>query len=243
MTKGTPIVQQNDRLRKDPPTSPPTDTAKQNFSAQQYGNVKGHFCFGKIHKQGDVTEGVGLHTPDGEHQLSLDIDGPRAGWTVSTSPGSFMVECGKKNNDKVDSLTLTAWNGNIVLKAHNGKIRLEADDIEMTTMGNGSQGNVEINAGQDVLINAQRKFLVTASSYAKIASAGDFEMAANSVMSVYGALFNAITDSVTGKPAKNGSGQRERAKNNLPSASADTVASLDRGAPAAQYVPGTNQLQ
>ena len=91
MTKGTPIVQVNDRLKKDPPTSPPTDTAKQNFTAQQYGNDKGHIAFGKIHKQGDVTEGVGLHTPDGEHQLSLDIDGPREGWTVSTSPGNFMV--------------------------------------------------------------------------------------------------------------------------------------------------------
>ena len=56
MTQGTPIVQQNDRLRKDPPTSPPTDTAKQNFSGQQYGNAKGHIAFGKIHKQGDVTE-------------------------------------------------------------------------------------------------------------------------------------------------------------------------------------------
>ena len=100
------------------------------------------------------------------------------------------------------------------MRALNGKIRLEADDIELSTQGNGSQGNVEINAGQDVVINAQRKFLVTASSYAKIACSGDFEMAANSVLSIYGALFNAITDSVTGKPAKNGSGQREREKNN-----------------------------
>ena len=214
MTQGTPIVQQNDRLRKDPPTSPPTDTAKQNFSGQQYGNAKGHIAFGKLHKQGDVTEGVGLHTLDGEHQLSLDIDGPREGWTVSSSPGNFMVECGSKIEHTKDSLTLTAHNGNIVLRARNGKIRLEADDIELSTQGNGSQGNVEINAGQDVVINAQRKFLVTASSYAKIASAGDFEMAANSVLSVYGALFNAVTDSVTGKPAKNGSGQREREKNN-----------------------------
>ena len=27
------------------------------------------------------------YTPDGEHQLSLDIDGKREGWTVSTSTG------------------------------------------------------------------------------------------------------------------------------------------------------------
>ena len=243
MTQGTPIVQVNDRLKKDPPTSPPTDTAKQNFTGQQYGNDKGHIAFGKIHKQGDVTEGVGLHTPDGEHQFSLDIDGERKGHTVSTSPGNFMVECGSKNDPIKESLTLTAHNGNIVIKAIRGKIRLEAEDIELCTQGLGAQGSIEFNSGQDVLINAQRKFMVSASSYIKIASSGDFECAANSVLSMYGSLFNAITDAVTGKPAKNGSGQKERAKNNLPSASADTVASLDRGAPAAQYVPGTNQLQ
>ena len=46
-----------------------------------------------------------------------------------------------------------------------------------------------------------------------MASSGDFECAANSVMSIYGSLFNAITDAVKKKPAKNG-GQQELEKNN-----------------------------
>ena len=214
MTKGTPIVQVNDRLRRNPPTSPPTDTAKQNFSGQQYGNSKGHIAFGKIHKQGDVTEGVGLHVPDGEHQLSLDIDGPREGWTCSTSPGNFQVECGSANQEEVDSLVLEAKNGNIIIKASNGKIRMEATDIEMVTTGDGGgKGNIKINSGNDIIIHAEKKYLVTSGSYIKIASSGDFECAANSVMSIYGSLFNAITDAVKKKPAKNG-GQQELEKNN-----------------------------
>ena len=214
MTKGTPIVQVNDRLRSNPPPSPPTDTAKQNFSGQQYGNSKGHIAFGKIHKQGDVTEGVGLHVPDGEHQLSLDIDGPREGWTCSTSPGNFQVECGSDNKEEVDSLVLEAKNGNIIIKASNGKIRMEATDIEMVTTGDGGgKGNIKINSGNDIIIHAEKKYLVTSGSYIKIASSGDFECAANSVMSIYGSLFNAITDAVKKKPAKNG-GQQELEKNN-----------------------------
>ena len=214
MTKGTPIVQVNDRLRRNPPTSPPTDTAKQNFSGQQYGNSKGHIAFGKIHKQGDVTEGVGLHVPDGEHQLSLDIDGPREGWTCSTSPGNFQVECGSANKEEVDSLVLEAKNGNIIIKASNGKIRMEATDIEMVTTGDGGgKGNIKINSGNDIIIHAEKKYLLTSGSYIKIASSGDFECAANSVMSIYGSLFNAITDAVKKKPAKNG-GQQELEKNN-----------------------------
>ena len=214
MTKGTPIVQVNDRLRRNPPTSPPTDTAKQNFSAQQYGNSKGHIAFGKIHKQGDVTQGVSLNTPDGEHQLSLDIDGPREGWTCSTSPGNFQVECGSANKEEVDSLVLEAKNGNIIIKASNGKIRMEATDIEMVTTGDGGgKGNIKINSGNDIIIHAEKKYLLTSGSYIKIASSGDFECAANSVMSIYGSLFNAITDAVKKKPAKNG-GQQELEKNN-----------------------------
>ena len=214
MTQGTPIVQVNDRLRRDPPTSPPTDSAKQNFVAQQYGNSKGHIAFGKIHKQGDVTQGVSLNTPDGEHQLSLDIDGPREGWTCSTSPGNFQVECGSANDEEVDSLVLEAKNGNIIIKASNGKIRMEATDIEMVTTGDGGgKGNIKINSGNDIIIHAEKKYLVTSGSYIKMASSGDFECAANSVMSIYGSLFNAITDAVKKKPAKNG-GQQELEKNN-----------------------------
>tara|TARA_B100000029_G_scaffold187574_1_gene185034 strand:- start:159 stop:809 length:651 start_codon:yes stop_codon:yes gene_type:complete len=214
MTQGTPIVQVNDRLRRDPPTSPPTDTAKQNFVAQQYGNSKGHIAFGKIHKQGDVTQGVSLNVPDGEHQLSLDIDGPREGWTCSTSPGNFQVECGSANEEEVDSLILEAKNGNIIIKASNGKIRMEATDIEMVTTGDGGgKGNIKINSGNDIIIHAEKKYLVTSGSYIKMASSGDFECAANSVMSIYGSLFNAITDAVKKKPAKNG-GQQELEKNN-----------------------------
>ena len=214
MTQGTPIVQVNDRLRRNPPTSPPTDTAKQNFVAQQYGNSKGHIAFGKIHKQGDVTQGVSLNTPNGEHQLSLDIDGPREGWTCSTSPGNFQVECGSANEEEVDSLVLEAKNGNIIIKASNGKIRMEATDIEMVTTGDGGgKGNIKINSGNDIIIHAEKKYLVTSGSYIKMASSGDFECAANSVMSIYGSLFNAITDAVKKKPAKNG-GQQELEKNN-----------------------------
>ena len=214
MTQGTPIVQVNDRLRRDPPTSPPTDTAKQNFVAQQYGNSKGHIAFGKIHKQGDVTQGVSLNVPDGEHQLSLDIDGPREGWTCSTSPGNFQVECGSANEEEVHSLVLEAKNGNIIIKASNGKIRMEATDIEMVTTGDGGgKGNIKINSGNDIIIHAEKKYLVTSGSYIKMASSGDFECAANSVMSIYGSLFNAITDAVKKKPAKNG-GQQELEKNN-----------------------------
>ena len=239
----TPTTQVNTRGGKGT-TNPPTDTAKQNYTAQTIGkNEKGSVWIGPIHKQGDVTSAVVLRNEqDRTHQLCLDIDGERPGSTTSTSPGKLQMTCGDNMKEAEDSCLIEARNGNIIIKASNGKIRMEATDIEMVTTGEGeTKGNVKITSSENIILNC-KKLQTNSSVYTKLCSAGDFETAANGVMSIYGSLFNAITDAVFGKPSKFG-GQRERQKNNLPSASDETVASLDRGAPSQKYVDGTNQLQ
>ena len=239
----TPTTQVNTRGGKGT-TNPPTDTAKQNYTAQTIGkNEKGSVWIGPIHKQGDVTSAVVLRNEqDRTHQLCLDIDGERPGSTTSTSPGKLQLTCGDNMKEAEDSCLIEARNGNIIIKASNGKIRMEATDIEMVTTGEGeTKGNVKITSSENIILNC-KKLQTNSSVYTKLCSAGDFETAANGVMSIYGSLFNAITDAVFGKPSKFG-GQRERQKNNLPSASDETVASLDRGAPSQKYVDGTNQLQ
>ena len=87
-------------------SSNPTETAKKNYTAVKYGNDKGTLRFGHIHKKGDVTAGVMLDTPDGRHQLSLDIDGQRKGWTTSTSPGNFNLLAGEVNTEPQDTITI-----------------------------------------------------------------------------------------------------------------------------------------
>ena len=239
----TPITQVNTRGGKGT-TNPPTDTAKQNYTAQTIGkNEKGSVWIGPIHKQGDVTSAVVLRNEqDRTHQLCLDIDGERPGSTTSTSPGKLQMTCGDNMKEAEDSCLIEARNGNIIIKASNGKIRMEATDIEMVTTGEGeTKGNVKITSSENIILNC-KKLQTNSSVYTKLCSAGDFETAANGVLSTYASLINSITDAVFGKPSKFG-GQKERQKNNLPSASDETVASLDRGAPSQKYVDGTNQLQ
>lgn len=239
----TPTTQVNTRGGKGT-TNPPTDTAKQNYTAQTIGkNEKGSVWIGPIHKQGDVTSAVVLRNEqDRTHQLCLDIDGERPGSTTSTSPGKLQLSCGDNMKEAEDSCLIEARNGNIIIKASNGKIRMEATDIEMVTTGEGeTKGNVKITSSENIILNC-KKLQTNSSVYTKLCSAGDFETAANGVLSTYASLINSITDAVFGKPSKFG-GQKERQKNNLPSASDETVASLDRGAPSQKYVDGTNQLQ
>ena len=231
----TPTTQVNTRGGKGT-TNPPTDTAKQNYTAQTIGkNEKGSVWIGPIHKQGDVTSAVVLRNEqDRTHQLCLDIDGERPGSTTSTSPGKLQLDCGDNMKEAEDSCLIHAHNGNIIIKASNGKIRMEATDIEIVTKGDGeTKGHLKLNI--DETIEVECKKLVTSSQVlTKMCSAGDFETAANGVLSTYASLISNITDAVFGKPSKFG-GQRERQQNSLESASPATVASLDRGEPAQQY--------
>ena len=187
--------------------------AKQNYTAIGLGNDKGSFQSGRVHKQGDVTAGPGLYTPDGEHQLSLDIDGKREGWTVSTSPGAFEVECGSKMEEAENSVIITAVNGDISIKATNGKIRLQGTDIELVAMGEGqTKGNIKLTSSENVIVES-KKVLVTAKTMYKLCTPGDAEVVANGTLELYGNVIRGVTAAVKIKDSKVG-GQKIFDKNN-----------------------------
>ena len=178
--------------------------AKQNYTAIGLGNDKGSFQAGRVHKQGDVTAGPGLYTPDGEHQLSLDVDGKREGWTVSTSPGAFQVECGSKMEEAQNSDIITAVNGDVSIKSTNGKIRLQGTDIELVAMGEGqTKGNIKLTSSENVIVES-KKVLVTAKTMYKIATPGTGQMVANGVLEMYGSIIRGVTDAVASKDSKVG---------------------------------------
>ena len=193
-----------DRIPRATPTTNPSDTAKQNYDAIRYGNHHGSISFGQIHKEADVTSSVLLQGSDGEHSISLDEDGRREGWTTSISPGNFQVECGSANDKVQDSLILNAKNGNIIIVATNGKIRMEADDIEFVARGsNGSQGNVKVVATENFYLDA-KKVLINAKNYYKIATSGTGEVCANSLLKMYGSMIRGVTDACSKKDSKVG---------------------------------------
>ena len=227
-------------------SGPPTATAEKNYTSQSIGqNEKGGVFLGGISKDGATTAACKLENKqDGEHQLTLDIgpDELRSS-TTSTSPGRLQLFCGRypwiddrKEKEALDSCMIHAENGNIDIIASNGKIRMKATDIELVTEGEGeTKGHLKLTIEETVDLKC-KKLITSSAVLTKLCSAGDFEQAANGVLSTYASLLTSITDAVFKKPSKFG-GQRERQKNNLPSASDADVASLDRGAKAQQYNP------
>jgi hypothetical protein len=188
--------------------------AKQNYSAVRYGTDKGSISFGHIDKKATVTSGVKLDTPDGRHQLNLEIDGKRKGWTSSTSPGNFQVECGSDREEADDTLVLNALNGNICITAHNGKIRLQGTDIELVAIGEGgSKGHITCSATETFTVHETKKIILDSKSLTKITSTGIISIAANSCLKMYGSIIRGVTDACSKKDSKCG-GKNFQKENN-----------------------------
>ena len=208
MANGSASNQNLDRLGDEKDIgkeSNPTITAKKNYSAVKYGTDKGTLKFGHIHKKGDVTSGVMLDTPDGRHQLSLDIDGQRKGWTSSTSPGNFSLVAGEDNTEPQDTIFINAVNGNIDILATNGKIRLQATDIELIAVGEGgSKGHIKCTATETFTIHETKKIIFDSKVLTKITSTGIMDIAANTCLTIYGSLIKGVTDACSVKDSKVG---------------------------------------
>ena len=183
--------------------SNPNDTAKQNYTAIRYGNDHGSISFGAIHKPGDVTAGVKLQTHEGDHAFFMDRDGARKGWTTSLSPGNFQVQCGERKEEAEDSMILNALNGNILICASNGKIRLQATDIELIAVGEGgSKGNIRIDATENISTSS-KSFKINAVNSLSFNSPSNMEIAANGVLTLYGSVIRGVTDACAVKDSKN----------------------------------------
>ena len=181
----------------------PTDTVKNNYTGIRYGNDHGSISCGHIHKPGDVTAGVLLQAKDGRHTFFMDNDGQRKGWTSTVAPGSYQVSCGEDNEEAQDSMFLHASNGNVVILATNGKLRLQATDIELVAVGEGgSKGNIKMVATENISIDC-KKFLVNTKNLYKMVSSGSAELIANSQMKIYSSIIRGVSDGCALKDSKN----------------------------------------
>ena len=201
-----------DRLPKNSSTS---RNAESNTNGIRYGNSHGSISFGHIDEYGIVTSSFLAQGSDARQSICLDETGKRKGWATITAPGNFSVSCGEDKEEAEDSLCLYAENGNIIINAGNGRIRMEADDIEIISRGVGtSKGNILLKATETVEIDAT-KIIINASSLYKIVTSGIGEIVANSQLQIYSSLIRGVTDACATKDSKNNHQRIQQKFNNV----------------------------
>jgi len=194
------------------------ENANVNYTATGYGNDHGSLHFGRIDRHARVTAGVQLQAKDGRHQVSLDNDGPRKGYTTLTSPANFSLKCASDKtlvNEAMDTLSIVAENGNILINAGSGKIRLQAKDIEIIANdGKGTQGNILLEATESITQNSKQN-LINAKILCNISSIGIVNITANSVLNMYGSMIRGVTDACSEKDSKVGGKLKQMVHNAL----------------------------
>ena len=156
---------------------------KCNFWAQEIGTQNGVIKFGAMSPDGDVTASVQIVGVDGRHFITMEEDGNRRYWTTMNAPGAFQINAGedlavnnpdaegRKNKVNQNAIFINAENGDVTIRARNGKLRLEGLDIEMVATGNAPEGVLWARANETLKLDS-KNITVDGKQSVKIVSTG-----------------------------------------------------------------------
>ena len=190
---------------------------KQNKYPYQAGTGWGTICFGKVNTFSNEIDACKLSNGHdaGRHYIRMQETGSKEdgskGSTTMVCPGTLTALTGKdivnypKGSDTprdLPAIYYEAENGDIVLTAPRGKIKIAAEAIEIVAKGSdGRTGIVNINADDKILLDAQSIDIQSKVS-TKVFSEKTVEVIGKGIMNVYGGLVDFADRTSKGKPSK-----------------------------------------
>ena len=176
---------------------------QENQHTGELGTAHGCITFGKVNTESNQIDACKIQNgPDGgRHYIRMQETGSKEdgskGSTSIVCPGTLTALTGKdivnypKNSKKprdIPAMFFEAENGDIILTAPRGKIKIAAEAIEIIAKGSdGKNGIVNINADDKILLDAQ---IVDVQSKAstKIFSEDTVHVIGKSLLNIYGGL-------------------------------------------------------
>ena len=185
-----------------------TPGEKKNIDASKVGTKDGNIEFGHLHlanvegTNSDVTSDVMLQASDSRHYMTMDKDGKRKGWTLNRCPGVYEIKCGTDVEKDQPAVFVMADNGDVIIHAPNGRIRMDAMDIDMLAHGkDNTRGTINIESNQSVNIKTG-SFDLYASTGVKLFTPKSMNMIANTSMGLVSNFVNGLTAASSTKPSK-----------------------------------------
>ena len=182
--------------------------AKPKTEARRIGTHEGELKFGHVDMNG-VMSGVSLRNgppgTDSEHYMQFNSTGKMKGGTTHRCPTIYQIHCAEQSVDGIGFM-LNVNDGDIVLRAANGRIRLMADNIDLKANGkNGKNGFINLDADEKVVMRA-KNIEVNGTSVVKFFSSGLCEIVGKNTLNFYGGLVDCADGATTGKKSKHTSG-------------------------------------
>ena len=177
---------------------------RKNYHTVRYGTRDGELQFGHIHQDNNEAAVMLRSGHESLHYIQMDHTGDevRKHSTICRSTGSFQVKAGDnakvtKNNESNDAgIYMDSVSGDIILRAAKGKIRIEAQDIELVATGyNGKTGYIALDSNEKIIVKS-KSIDVRATETAKFFSENKLDVVGNSILNIYGGLID-ISDGAT----------------------------------------------
>jgi hypothetical protein len=173
--------------------------SKETFEGLQYGNRFGSIYFGSLNLAGtgglesDVISGITVQANNSIHYIHMENDGPRKGWTLQRNPGVWEVKCADTVKDGEIGAMIHVENGDLVLKAPNGRIRLQAVDIDLRADGfNEKTGYINIESNNTVRVRTGQ-FKVNSENGVSLFSPQSINIVSNTAMTLASNFVGGVT--------------------------------------------------
>ena len=176
---------------------------KENKHPYQAGTEHGYISFGEVNTYSNEIDACKLQNgPDGgRHYIRMQETGSKEdgskGSTHVVCPGTFTALTGKDivnyppGSDTprdIPAIFYEAENGDIVLTAPRGKIKIAAEAIELIAKGSdGRTGVINLNADDKIILDAQI-IDVQSKASTKIFSEDTVHVIGKSLLNIYGGL-------------------------------------------------------
>jgi len=172
---------------------------KKNPLRKRKSTGDGEWSFGHLTADNEISAVMVRdgYEPEGKHYISLDRTGDphRKYGTICRSTGSFQVEAGDNTPDDEPGIFMLAKNGDIIIKAPSGKIRMEAEGIELIAKGyNNETGSITLDANEKIVLEGQG-VTIKANNAVTIVSDKTIDAIARTNYNIYASMID-IVDSV-----------------------------------------------
>lgn len=160
---------------------------KENFWTQVISAMNGAMTFGGLSPSGDVRSSIELQGADGRHFIDLSEDGVREGWTTINAPGAIQINAGEDLEKDQHGIFINTENGDIILRAKDGRIRIEGTDVEIV-----ASNNFLVNAVEAVKIDS-KNITIDAVQSLKLLTTGALTIDGKLATQILSPIVHAIT--------------------------------------------------
>ena len=170
---------------------------------QRKGNNDGEITFGHLWvRDGGISAVMIRNMTDTTHFMSLEERGPREGWTMFSTPGRHEIISNFGGNTSKIGGSWIAKNGDLILRAPNGKVRIIGQDVEIIAKGGGdtateSTGNIILDANDRIHVTST-KFTGELSSLIQLNTEGTCKIIGQTYTNIYGGLVDVADGSNIG---------------------------------------------